>query len=282
MKVIDKVIELRKLLDTPDVKDKIVGFVPTMGALHDGHMSLIEAAKKECDIVVASVFVNPTQFDNAEDLEKYPRTLEKDASLLEKHDCDYLFSPTVDEMYPADYSNKYKYDFANLTNTMEGEHRDGHFEGVAEVVGRLLEIVKPDKMFMGQKDFQQVAVVRRLVELMESVTEVISCPTKRAKDGLALSSRNVRLTGEERALAPFIFLSLSYIRSQKDKKSIAVLIEECSHRLNAIDGVEVEYITIADSRTLQPIEKWDETENIVVCTAVKVGAVRLIDNMVIS
>jgi len=159
MKVIKSTSELSESLRIYREGNKIIGFVPTMGALHAGHMSLIEAARAACDIVVASVFVNPTQFDNKEDLEKYPRTLENDAALLESHSCDYLFAPSVDQMYPADYSNKYKFDFQNLTNTMEGEHREGHFEGVAEVVGRLLEIVRPHKMFMGQKDFQQVAVV---------------------------------------------------------------------------------------------------------------------------
>jgi pantoate--beta-alanine ligase len=259
---------------------KSIGFIPTMGALHEGHISLIRKSIAENDICVSSVFVNPIQFNNSSDLEKYPRTLEDDIHKLEDAGCDIVFAPSVEEMYPDTVQESY--DFGPLEHVMEGEKRPGHFNGVAVVVNRLFEICMPHRAYFGEKDFQQLMIIRELVRMKNLKVKIIGCPIIREADGLAMSSRNMRLSPGERELAPVIFKTLSWIKEQVGKVDIEALINEAVSRLDHYDAIHVEYVKIVDEQTLMPIRQWDVANDIRAFIALFLGEIRLIDNVKIK
>ena len=275
MNTYNTIQDLQDVLQAQRNQGKTIGFVPTMGALHQGHISLVHQARAACDIVVVSIFVNPIQFNNPEDLDKYPRTFEADAKLLEEATCDYIFYPTVDEMYPEKVTQKY--DFGSLETVMEGAFREGHFNGVGVVVNKLFEIVNADKAFFGKKDFQQLAIIRRLVEIENLSVEIIAGETMRDCDGLAMSSRNVRLTAEERTFAPEIFSTLTWVKENMKHHNPIELMEEAMKKLSV--HFKPEYFQIVDGHSLQMIHSWEETTYPVACVAAHLGNVRLIDNM---
>lgn len=257
-----------------------IGLVPTMGALHAGHKSLVDRARQDNDIVVVSVFVNPTQFNNPEDLRTYPRTEDADAKLLESCGVDYVFMPTVEEVYPEPDTRVF--DLGPVAEVMEGAMRPGHFNGVAQIVSKLFSIVKPTRAYFGEKDFQQIAVIRRMVELEGFDVDIVDCPIVREPDGLALSSRNVRLSAEARAIAPQIRKMLLQSRDLKAQGYSPVETARLTtDAINNIEGLEAEYFQIVDALTMQPVEKWECVGNAgaVGCATVYCGGVRLIDNI---
>ena len=248
-----------------------------MGALHEGHLSLLRQAMEENDISICSIFVNPIQFNNEQDLSKYPRTLDDDCKKLEKAGCSLVFAPLVEEMYPDDVSEKF--DFGPLQEVMEGAHRPGHFNGVAVVVKRLFEICLPHRAYFGEKDFQQLMIIKALVKQVNLPVEIIGCPIIREDDGLAMSSRNARLSPEERVNAAFIYKALSKIKLRAGQKPLEDILSRITERLNSVPGMEVEYLQVADENTLLPIKYWDDAENIRVFAATFLGETRLIDNL---
>ncbi len=256
---------------------KTIGFVPTMGALHKGHLELMKRAKQENDFLVVSIFVNPIQFNNPEDLKKYPRDVNKDKELLENIGCDVLFAPTVEEMYP-EKANK-KYDFGSLETVMEGASRPGHFNGVAIVVSKLFEIVQPHKAYFGEKDYQQLAIIKKLVETEQIPVEIIPCPIVREADGLAMSSRNERLTDEERAAALYIYQTLKFAKKGSDTICPGPLRQMVVNMFKAREEFDLEYFELADDKNLQPINSWSSASGILAFVVVKLGNVRLIDNI---
>lgn len=279
MEIIRTTSRLSSLTKEAKAAGKVVGLVPTMGALHAGHLSLIQRARKECEYVVVSVFVNPTQFNNANDLKTYPRTEDADCELLRGAGVDIAFIPSVEEIYPEPDTRIF--DLGEVANVMEGPMRPGHFNGVAQIVSKLFAMVNPDKAYFGEKDFQQIAVIRRMVEICGFDIEIVDCPIKREDDGLALSSRNVRLTPENRAIAPMIYKTLcesvAYAKSHTVDETRKMVIDN----LNAVDGFDVEYYEIVDPITMQPIHEWKESVNGAPhgCITVYCGEVRLIDNI---
>jgi pantoate--beta-alanine ligase len=283
MLLIKKRDELRKWLDAQQKKDLKIGFAPTMGALHKGHISLIEASKKENNITVSSIFVNPTQFNNKEDLDKYPVTIEKDIDMLEEAGCDLLFLPSVKEIYPDGTQVTSHYELGDLENILEGKFRPGHFQGVCNVVDRLLEIVQPNHLYLGQKDYQQCMVIARLVSLTgkENEIKIRICPTLRENDGLAMSSRNMRLNEKEREQAITIFQSLSAIRESIQPGTLSSLKTQAVKNLER-NGFKVDYVEIADALDLSPVSDWDGRQKLVALAAAYLNQVRLIDNMVIN
>jgi pantoate--beta-alanine ligase len=281
MLTIETVHELNNCLNNLKSKGKSIGFAPTMGALHDGHMSLMDASKKENDMTVCSIYVNPTQFNQASDLEKYPRTLLADQKLLKKHGVDILFAPSNEEIYPKSINTAFSIDFNGLDKEMEGEFRPGHFTGVAQVVKRLLDIVSPDALYMGQKDFQQFSIIQYIIQFYQLKVKLRIVPIMREKSGLAMSSRNVRLTKEHRITASEIYKTLKYVKRNKYTKSCQELQSYAMSRISRIEGLRPEYFTIADGKTLQSIEKVRDTDYVVACTAVWAGDVRLIDNIIL-
>lgn len=260
-------------------QDKKIGFVPTMGALHHGHLSLIQQSKQTADITVCSIFVNPTQFNDAKDLEKYPRTTEQDIDLLNSVKTDIIFLPSVEAVYPTDIDTSVNLDFGTLDKLMEGEHRPGHFAGVAQVVKRLLDIVQPDKLFMGQKDYQQFCICRNMIEQLNLPVEIVMCPIVRAETGLAMSSRNMRLSESERTIAANIHRVLLATKFNFDKSKLAELKTNAIFALNNVSEFRLDYFEIADGQTLLPAT--EKSETVVACTAVFLGDVRLIDNMIL-
>lgn len=257
-----------------------IGLVPTMGALHAGHKSLVDRARKENDIVVVSVFVNPTQFNNAEDLRTYPRTEEADAALLAAAGVDYVFMPSVEEVYPEPDTRVF--DLGPVAEVMEGAMRPGHFNGVAQIVSKLFAIVRPTRAYFGEKDFQQIAVIRRMAELEGFDLEIVDCPIVREDDGLALSSRNVRLSEEARAIAPNIRrLLVASLDLKKQGYSPVEVARLTKDAIDNIDGLDTEYYQIVDAATMQPIAEWSEAgkHGAVGCVTVYCGGVRLIDNI---
>ncbi len=286
MLIFKKVADLRQWLTT---QTKPIGFAPTMGALHEGHLELIRMAKRDGCIAVASIFVNPTQFNDIRDLEKYPRTAEKDIELLLTTHCDALFMPAVEEVYPPGLNLTIELDFKQLDKVMEGEFRPGHFKGMATVVNRLLEIVQPDKLYMGQKDFQQLSIVRDMIRQLALPVELVMCPTVREPDGLAMSSRNVRLSPEMRAAAPIIHETLQWAKTALKKNHSAAEIKAEALRRLSNAGLQPEYFELVNGVTLETIQSKDDflfNENtgnsgsIVACTAVFAGDIRLIDNII--
>ncbi len=278
MKIIRTVKELKEAVSALKSEGKSVGLVPTMGALHDGHISLVERARTGNDAVVVSVFVNPTQFNNPDDLRTYPRTEDADCHRLEKAGVDIAFIPSVEEMYPEPDTRVF--DLGPVAAVMEGAMRPGHFNGVAQVVSRLFAMVNPDRAYFGEKDFQQIAVIRRMVELEKFPIEIVACPIKRESDGLALSSRNVRLSAHQREVAPNIHRvmeeSLAY-------KASGASLKDVKHRvideINAYPEMEVEYYEIVNAADMQPVAEWSDCDEAVGCITVYLGDVRLIDNI---
>lgn len=257
---------------------KKIGFVPTMGALHQGHIQLLLESKQRCDLSVASIYVNPTQFNNKEDLIKYPVTTEADIDLLEKNGCDVLYLPSNDEIYPQKNESEIDHHIGRIEHILEGEFRPGHYKGVVEVVNILLSTVLPQVLFLGAKDYQQCAVLTPFVAKYFPDTEVVKVPTVRAVSGLALSSRNKRLSPAELEIAPIIFECLNTIKENLRKKSIEELINQARERL-ALNGLQPEYLVIADAENLETVTAWDKKSKIVALIAVHLGAVRLIDNV---
>ena len=257
-----------------------IGFVPTMGALHNGHISLIEQARKESGITVCSIFVNPTQFNNPDDFKKYPITIENDINLLERSGCDLLFLPEVTEIYPAG-ATKIHYELGYLETLLEGKYRPGHFQGVCQVVDRLLNIVTPDKLYLGQKDYQQCMVIAKLIELKGHQASLVICPTLREHDGLAMSSRNMRLTAEQRDTAVTIYEALEMIKRDIEPGSLEHVKTEAAKILTA-KGFKVDYVELAGTTDLNIQDIWDGKKKLVALVAAYLDDIRLIDNMVLE
>lgn len=279
MIIIRKVAELCDYVDRIKSQGKSIGFVPTMGALHAGHLSLVEKAVAENDCVIASVFVNPTQFNNPVDLATYPRCEEEDFRLLASKDVAAVFAPSVEEVYPAGEKDDHVFSLGTAAEVMEGKFRPGHFQGVAQIVSRLFRLCRPDRAYFGEKDFQQIAVIRNMVESEKIDVEIVPCPIKRAEDGLALSSRNALLDAGERQLAPEIHRALADSVDYSLSHSVRATHDTVVERLDAVPGMKVEYFEIVDGRTLLPVEEWEESPWIVGCITVYLGKVRLIDNI---
>ena len=278
MKTFSKVSDLKKELAQLDQSG--VGFVPTMGALHAGHRSLVEKARRECKTVVVSVFVNPTQFNDKNDLRNYPRTPEADAAVLEAAGADYVLMPSVEEIYPEPDTRLF--DFGQVDKVMEGATRPGHFNGVAQVVSRLFDIVEPAKAYFGEKDFQQIAVIKAMVEQLGLNVEIVECPIIRDVDGLALSSRNTLLTPEYRAAAPRIYEVISQCAAKSAELSPAELTRWVVEQVEADGLLKVIYFQAVDALSLQQVTEWSESPRIQGCIAVQAGYIRLIDNVKIK
>ncbi len=278
MEVFQKVAEISEQVVLLKASGHTIGLVPTMGALHQGHLSLIDEAKKQTDIVIVSIFVNPTQFNDPKDLEKYPRDLEKDKAVLKNIGCNILFAPTVKDIYPEEDTRVF--DFGNIDKVMEGMHRPGHFNGVAQVVSKLFEIVKPHKAFFGMKDFQQVAVINEMVKQLNLDVKIVECPIVREIDGLAMSSRNQLLKPEIRKIVPIIADSLLESRKFAESNNVNETNKFVTEKINSESLLKIEYFEIVDGDTLQPVEDWAQSDYIVGCVAVFAGEVRLIDNVI--
>ncbi len=277
MQVAKTIAELKQAVKAARSEGKSIGLVPTMGALHDGHKSLVTRCRRENDVVVVSVFVNPTQFNNKEDLRTYPRTEEADRALLKDAGCDIVFMPSAEEVYPEPDTRVF--DLGQVAEVMEGPMRPGHFNGVAQIVSKLFMMVEPDRAYFGEKDFQQIAVIRQMVKTEGFKLEIVSCPIVRESDGLAKSSRNVRLSPELRKIAPNIARILSESCNFASSHSVADTQQMVIDAINAYPEMEVEYYQIVDGITLQPVKNWNETDYVVGCITVYCGDVRLIDNI---
>jgi pantoate--beta-alanine ligase len=280
MKIINSIKQTRDEVDELRKGGKTIGFVPTMGALHQGHLALVKRARKENDHVVCSIFVNPIQFNNPSDLLKYPRTLERDIDLLVSVGCDMLFNPDEKEMYPE--SETRVYDLGDLDKLMEGKFRPGHFNGVAIVVKKLFDIVLPDRAYFGEKDYQQLAVIKALVRIEQLDVKIVQCPTEREPDGLAMSSRNVRLTSVHRAKAPMIYQTLLKAKEMLHSNPPSKIKSWVENAFNNEPEARLEYFEIADAETLMPVSDNDADKKLVGCIAVFFGEVRLIDNVVFN
>lgn len=281
MLIFEKKKALTDCISSLKEKNNLIGFVPTMGALHKGHISLLQESKKNNDISIVSIFVNPTQFNNQEDLKKYPVTLEKDLLLLRENGCDIVFIPSVEEMYSNNITSK-SYNFNGIEKQMEGEFRDGHFDGVATIVQSFFDIVNPNRAYFGEKDFQQLQVIKKLVEIENITTEVIGCPILREKDGLAMSSRNLRLTEGEREVAPFIFQTLDTVSRLSKNNSLESIYNFVKKEFTRKQLFNLEYFIIADEETLEEVKSIDNNKKLRAFIAVNLGNVRLIDNMSLS
>lgn len=281
MWIFKKIDSLQQYLNQQRKDKQRIGFAPTMGALHQGHLSLLSQASRENGLAVASIFVNPTQFNDPNDLEKYPRPIENDIEMLTEAGCDVLFLPDVSEIYPTGSRNWVSpFNFGELARVMEGAHRPGHFEGMAQVVQRLLDIVQPDRLYMGQKDFQQQTIVGAMLAQLQLPTELICCAIVREADGLAMSSRNIRLSPTARAQAPAIYALLQ--QAKKDRKNGLSPIQvraRALEKLAALPHFELDYLEIVDAKTLQPILNWHDAAAAVVCLTVRLDGVRLLDNI---
>lgn len=277
MKLIYTIQELRAELDALRQQGKSIGLVPTMGALHAGHASLVKRAVAENDVVVVSDFVNPTQFNDKNDLLKYPRTLEADCQLLEKEGAAYVFAPSVEEIYPEPDTRQFSY--APLDTVMEGKFRPGHFNGVCQIVSKLFMIVEPTRAYFGEKDFQQLAIIREMVKQMQFPLQIVGCPIVREEDGLALSSRNARLSTTEREFALNISQTLFRSKTFAETHTVAETQKYVEDAIAASKGLRLEYFEIVDGSTLQKIARWEDTDYAVGCITVFCGDVRLIDNI---
>jgi pantoate--beta-alanine ligase len=277
MKIYETVSDLQKELRTLRRQKKTIGFVPTMGALHEGHLTLVRKCVAENDVCAVSIFVNPTQFNNKSDLENYPRTLSEDAKLLESVHCSIIFAPSENEIYPEPDTRIF--DFGQLGEVMEGKYRPGHFNGVAQVVSRLFDVVQPDRAYFGEKDFQQLAIIREMVKQYRMPVEIVGCPIVREADGMALSSRNARLSKEEREKAVLISHTLLKSCNFADEKSVPELKAWVVNQINSEPLLEVEYFDIVDAVTLQSVDDWNDSRSVIGCVTVYCGDVRLIDNI---
>lgn len=280
MVVVKSVNELKKQVGRLRDEHKSIGFVPTMGALHQGHLQLVSRCVAENDACVVSLFINPTQFNDKNDFNRYPRTLENDIALLASVGCAIVFAPSAEEMYtPSEMETVFEFDFGGLDEVMEGIFRPGHFNGVVQVVSKLFSMVTPDKAYFGEKDFQQLAIIRRMVQVMIFPIEIVGCPIVREKSGLALSSRNALLSEQERTTAAVIYRTLSESKQLMHEKTVAETKAWVIDRLNAIDGLKVEYYEIVNGNSLQSITDWSDADYVVGCVTVYCGKVRLIDNI---
>lgn len=279
MKVFSKIVDLQNQLFEDRKNGKEIGLVPTMGALHEGHASLVRRSVKENGITVVSVFVNPTQFNDKNDLKNYPRTLDADCQLLDACGADYVLAPSVEEMYPTPDTRQFE--FPPVSTVMEGAHRPGHFNGVCQVVSRLFYIVKPNRAYFGEKDWQQIAVVKAMVKQLGLKVQIVECDIVRDADGLARSSRNTLLAKDERAIAPAIYKTLKESISYAKTHTVGETHDFVVNTINAVDGLEVEYFSIVDGNTLQDIAAWDDTPYVVGCVTVYCGKtpIRLIDHI---
>ncbi len=279
MKVFQKIVDLQNALFTERKQGKQIGLVPTMGALHEGHASLVRRSVQENDVTVVSVFVNPNQFNDKNDLKNYPRTLDADCKLLDECGADYVFAPTVEDMYPTPDTRRFEY--PPVSTVMEGAHRPGHFNGVCQVVSRLFYIVKPHRAYFGEKDWQQIAVVKQMVRHLALPVKIVECDIVRDADGLAKSSRNTLLSPDERAIAPNIYkalkASLDYAKTHTVKETHDKVVSD----INATEGLDVEYFSIVDGNTLQDVASWDDSPYVVGCITVYCGKtpIRLIDHI---
>ncbi len=279
MEVFYKIVGLQNALFEARKAGKKIGLVPTMGALHEGHASLVRQSVKENDVTVVSVFVNPTQFNDKNDLKNYPRNLEADCQLLEQCGADYVLAPEVEEMYPTPDNRHFEY--PPVSTVMEGAHRPGHFNGVCQVVSRLFYIVRPDRAYFGEKDWQQIAVIKAMVRHLQLKVQIVECPIVRDSDGLARSSRNTLLAPDERAIAPKIYEvlkeSVDYAKEHSLKETHQMVVD----KINAVEGLEVEYFAIVDGNTLQDLDQWEDSPYVVGCITVYCGKtpIRLIDHI---
>lgn len=278
MKIIESITELQTEIKSVKSAGKTIGFVPTMGALHDGHKALVTQSVAENDCCIVSIFVNPTQFNNAIDLEKYPRDLKRDAILLQNAGCKIIFAPKSEDIYQAnELNNRFEFDFGGLDKVMEGRFRPGHFNGVVQIVSKLFQLVEPNKAYFGEKDFQQLAIIHRMVKILNFDIEIIDCPIVREPTGLAMSSRNERLTEEQRKkaveISKVLFESCNFASLLSPDEITKSVVE----KINAVTGLEVEYFDIVDVENLQTIHTWSKPS--VGCIAVFCGEVRLIDNI---
>lgn len=277
MKIIDNRAQLNNEIDILRSSGKSIGFVPTMGALHEGHLSLIKCSNIDNDITIVSIFVNPTQFNNQNDYDRYPRILDDDIEKLKKVNCDILFTPSENEMYPE--KDNRDFDFGSLDKVMEGEHRPGHFRGVGLIVSKLFEIVTPDKAYFGEKDFQQVAIIKHLTKILGFNIEIVSCPIIREKDGLAMSSRNILLSKEQRDNVSLIPQTLFDAKEKAKMMGVLEIKEWVVRKINNNPFLDVEYFEIVDTETLESIHDWNHQGEKTGCIAVHVGNIRLIDNI---
>jgi len=277
MEIFNNAKDLAEKLDNLRALGKTIGFVPTMGALHQGHLSLLKYADQDNDIVVISIFVNPTQFNDKNDYARYPRVLKDDIEKLKNIKCDFIFAPGEEEMYPE--VDTREFDFGNLEKVMEGQHRPGHFRGVALIVSKLFEIIKPHKAYFGEKDFQQVAIIRHITKQLDFNIEIISCPIIREEDGLAMSSRNMLLSEEQRKNVHLISKTLFGAKEKSKIKSVSETKDWVIRTIHANPFLDVEYFEIVDGNSLEEIKDWGQKKNIVGCIAVHVGNIRLIDNV---
>ncbi len=283
MEIFKTIKSLQERISFLKKEGKTIGFVPTMGALHEGHISLINRSVEENSFTVSSLFINPTQFNNSEDLEKYPRTFDEDSEKLQSAKCDILFFPSSQEMYPENEKAQ-QFDFGKIATVMEGRFRPGHFNGVAQIVSKLFRIVKPTRAYFGQKDFQQLAIVKKLNTnyLKELKIEIVACKIIREKDGLAMSSRNLRLNKDERQNASLISKTLFTTKELKNKMDVKNLKKWVLEKINKNKYLELEYFDIVDNQNLDSISNWDEKNNKTACIAAYCGEVRLIDNIAIT
>lgn len=279
MKILNTIKETRDYLNEIRSKGSSIGFVPTMGALHEGHLSLLREAKKENDFVVCSIFVNPVQFNNEADLEKYPSEIESDIKKLKKEKCDLLFHPSAEEMYPQ--PDNTKFDFGDLDKVMEGEFRPGHFNGVAVVVKKLFEIIKPARAYFGLKDYQQLVIIHKLTKDCNLPVEIVPYAIIREENGLAMSSRNKLLSEPEKKQASLIYTTLKNVKIQSGFATISELKESVFRQFKKNKTMKLEYFEIVDLYSLKPLRTWAESNNIIACIAVYAGKVRLIDNIIL-
>ncbi|NCX95591.1 MAG: pantoate--beta-alanine ligase [Chitinophagia bacterium] len=282
MIIFKEVVKLRNYLASVTKNHRSIGFVPTMGALHQGHLSLLDAAKRQCDVCVVSIFVNPTQFNDPSDYQNYPITVAEDLNLLTRQGCDILFLPTVKEMYPNGLDALPSFTFGYVETVLEGAHRPGHFKGVGMIVNRLLDIVEPHFLYLGQKDYQQCMVIKLLIEQRQNIQnpEVVICPTMREHSGLAMSSRNKRLSAEEQNNATVIYQCLLAIKDGQKEGDFEDIKQKVAQKL-VTHNMHPEYITIANAHTLELLSNYNPAVDMVALMAVKAGAVRLIDNMLL-
>lgn len=277
MQIIKSKKEMYSFVENQKRENRTIGFVPTMGALHEGHLALVRESVQNNSCTVVSIFVNPTQFNNKEDLRMYPRNEQADFEKLRAERCDAVFFPDVEEMYPE--PDERVFDLGSLATVMEGEFRPGHFNGVVQIVTKLFDTVKPNRAYFGKKDFQQLAIIQHITKQLNYNIDIVPVPTVREKDGLAKSSRNELLTAEQRKIAPKIFEIMSAAVSEKEKYSVQELKNKVVSKINAIDGLRTEYFDIVNSQTLMSVNSWDEKCEKIGCIAVYCGKVRLIDNI---
>jgi len=284
MIILKTIQQLQQQVPQQKNRKTTIGLVPTMGALHEGHLSLLKKSKHQCDISICSIFVNPTQFNDAKDFETYPITLENDIILLEKANCDFLFLPSVQEIYPEGTEMKQPFELGDIENRLEGSFRQGHFQGVCQVVNRLLDIVQPHQLFMGQKDYQQCMVISKLLELTgkEKSIQINICPILREQSGLAMSSRNARLSKEEKQKAVAIYQSLQLIKQNINLLPITSLQKIVKSNLVKAGFEKIDYIAIAQAQTLESVTEWDKRTPLIALIAASLNGVRLIDNMKIN